>query len=148
MITQAATGQHTLARQDAERLWLRWLEMWNSDPAIAHQIIAPGYRLHLPGVETTIDPAGITDAASMEAWVSGFTGKFRDMRYETDFGPLVDGDRLVCRWYATAIYLGRTSWARDIPGNRVIFIGVDILRVAGGLITECWSQAKEALAIP
>jgi SnoaL-like domain len=133
----------TLATADADRIWNRWLDMWNEDPEIAHDIIGDTYRVHLPTAGATIDPAAITDAAAMAGWVRGFTGKFANLRYRTDFGPLVDGDRLVSRWYGTATYLGRTGWPRDVAGNPVTMVGVDILRIADGRIVECWTQGAE-----
>jgi hypothetical protein len=148
MTEHAIATPQALERPVAEHIWKRWLEMWNEDPTIAHEIIAPSYRVHLPGTEITIDPATVTDPTAMEAWVRGFTSRFRDLHYETDFGPLVDGDRLAVRWYATGFFLGRTGWARDIPGDPVIFIGVDILRIVDGRIVDCWTQAKETLSIP
>jgi hypothetical protein len=114
--------------------------MWNEDPSIAHEIIAEGYRVHLPTAGATIDPAAITGPAGMERWVSEFTGRFRDLRYRTDFGPLVDGDRLVCRWIGTAVFLGKTGWPLDVPGEPATMVGVDIQRVADGRIVECWTQ--------
>src|SRR5579859_6316953 len=105
-----------LHRQTAARVWQRWLDMWNEDPTIAREIIGDGYRVHLPTAGATIDPESITGPEGMEKWVSEFAGRFRDLRYRTDFGPLVDGDRLVCRWSGTAVFLGKTGWPFDVPG--------------------------------
>ncbi len=140
MTVRTELPERTLARGTAARLWARWLDMWNEDPDIAYEIIGAGYRVHLPTVAATIDPARIRDAAAMAGWVRGFTAKFAGLRYRTDFGPLVDGDRLVCRWYGTATYLGLTGWPGDVAGRPVTMVGVDVLRVADGRIVECWTQ--------
>ncbi|MCX5142748.1 MULTISPECIES: nuclear transport factor 2 family protein [unclassified Streptomyces] len=127
----------------AAEVWDGWLEMWNEDPQAAHKIIGAEYRLHLPTAGATIDPATIRDAASMADWVSGFTGKFDGLRYETDFGPVADGELAVCRWFGTATCLGRTGWPSDVPGKRITWVGVDILRIVDGLIVEAWTQGAE-----
>jgi hypothetical protein len=129
-----------LTRQSAAELWQRWLVMWNGQPQVAHDIIADEYVVHLPTAAATIDPADIRDAAGMASWVAGFRDKFDGLRYHTDVGPLVDGDKLICRWYATATFQGRTGWPGDGPGRPASMVGVDILRVRGGRIAECWTQ--------
>lgn len=138
------TAGAVLTRAEADRLWTQWLRMWNEDPRIAHEIIGTGYVVHLPTAGATIDPSTIRGAEDMAGWVTGFTGKFDNLRYHTDFGPLVDGDKLVVRWIGTATYLGRTGWPRDVAGRPVTMVGVDILRVADGRIVECWTQGAEA----
>jgi hypothetical protein len=114
--------------------------MWNEDPSVAGEIIGDGYRVHLPTVGATIDPAAITGAADMERWVREFTGRFDGLRYRTDFGPLIDGDTMVTRWIGTAVFLGKTGWPLDVPGTRVTMVGVDIHRIVDGKIAECWTQ--------
>ncbi|MFF0294311.1 nuclear transport factor 2 family protein [Kitasatospora sp. NPDC004614] len=143
VLDEATTGTVPLTRQEAERIWNGWLRMWNEDPSHARTIIAPTYRLHLPTVGATIDPADITDPAAMENWVRGFAGKFGELTYRTDVGPVVDGDLLVVRWYGTAICKGLTGWPRDVAGRPIRWVGVDILRVADGVITEAWTQGAE-----
>lgn len=133
-------GQPGLDRQTASRIWQRWLDMWNTDPSIAAEIIGQEYRVHLPTAGATIDPASITGPDGMQAWVSGFTARFENLRYRTDFGPLVDGDKLVCRWIGTAVWLGKTGWPMDVPGEPVTMVGVDIQRIRDGKIVECWTQ--------
>jgi hypothetical protein len=128
----------------ATRIWDRWLDMWNIDAEIAHEIIADEYRVHLPAAGATIDPSKIRSAAGMADWVRGFTGKFEGLRYSTDFGPLVDGDKLVCRWIGRAVYLGLTGFPGDVAGKPVTMVGVDILRIHDGRIVECWTQGAEA----
>jgi hypothetical protein len=129
-------------------VWDSWLEMWNTDPSVARKIIADGYRLHLPTVGATIDPSAIRDGAAMEEWVRGFSGKFESLHYETDLGPVVQGDLLVCRWFGTATCLGRTGWPSDVPGKRIRWVGVDILRMVDGLIVEAWTQGAETTEVP
>ncbi|GAA0459409.1 hypothetical protein Ade02nite_13400 [Paractinoplanes deccanensis] len=134
------TAPAELTHQAAAHLWRRWLTMWNGQPSVAHDIVGTPYTVHLPTAGATIDPSRIRDAAAMAEWVEGFRAKFEDLRYRTDFGPLVDGGKLVCRWYATAVYTGRTGWPGDVAGRPVTMVGVDILRVDGGRIAECWTQ--------
>jgi hypothetical protein len=137
-------AQPVLTRAAAEAIWGRWLAMWNEDPQIAHEIIADEYVVHLPAAGATIDPSQIRSAAAMADWVAGFTAKFDGLVYSTDFGPLVDGDRLVVRWYGDAVYRGLTGWPRDVAGSPVRMVGVDVLRIVDGRIVECWTQGAEA----
>ncbi|MGI5403152.1 nuclear transport factor 2 family protein [Streptomyces sp. CA-135486] len=129
--------------ETAAQLWDGWLEMWNVDPEAAHKIIGDTYRVHLPTTGATIDPSTIRDAAAMADWVRAFTGKFENLRYRTDLGPIVDGDLAVCRWYGTATCLGRTGWPSDVPGKQITWVGVDILRISQGRIIEAWTQGAE-----
>jgi hypothetical protein len=134
--------ERTALRQKTTALWDRWLAMWNENPEIAHEIIGPDYRVHLPTAGATIDPAQIRDAATMADWVRAFTGKFANLRYQTDFGPVSDGNLAVFRWSGTAICLGRTGWPMDVAEKPIIFVGVDILRIEDGRIVECWTQGS------
>jgi hypothetical protein len=143
MSAPTTTLASTDLRRTATDLWRGWLTMWNENPETAHAIIGERYRVHLPTAGATIDPADIRDAAGMAAWVRGFTGKFGNLCYETDFGPIVDGDLAVCRWFGTATCLGRTGWPSDVPGKRIRWVGVDILRIADGRIAEAWTQGAE-----
>ncbi|MFD4917503.1 nuclear transport factor 2 family protein [Streptomyces virginiae] len=133
----------TSRTRTAAELWDGWLEMWNEDPGAAHKIIAAEYRLHLPTTGATIDPDTIRDPGTMADWVAGFTGKFEGLRYETDLGPVVNGELAVCRWFGTATCLGRTGWPSDVPGKRITWVGVDILRIVDGWIVEAWTQGAE-----
>lgn len=128
-------------------LWARWLDMWNADPQIAHEILAPGYRVHLPSVGATQDTSAIHGPAGMAEWVSAFSGRFDGLRYRAQLGPFVDGDTLVCRWVGTATFAGRTPWPSDVPGSPVTWVGVDILRLEDGLIAEAWTQGAETTRI-
>lgn len=126
----------------ASNIWSKWLKMWNEDPGVAGEIIADDYRLHLPDLTSTIDPGSIRSGADMEGWVRDFSGKFQGLRYTTDFGPLMDGDRFSFRWIGEAHWTGATGWDIDTPGQPVLFVGVDIFTVKDGYITECWSQGS------
>lgn len=139
-----AAPQGSLTHAAAAAIWSRWLSMWNENPEIAHDIIAPVFRLHLPTFGATIDPSRIVRPGDMRDWVSGFSGKFEGLIYRTDFGPLVDGDKFACRWYGTGIYQGKTGFPGDVPGKHVTMVGVDILRIDDdGRIAECWTQGAE-----
>lgn len=134
----------TLDTDAAQSIWHKWLRMWNEDADVAHEIISTDtYALHLPDVGATIDPAKICGPAQMSEWVSGFSGKFQGLRYATELGPFVDtgARRFAFRWIGTATWTGATGWPHDVPGEDVLFVGVDIFQVDAELrITECWTQ--------
>ena len=145
--TSHRTSADRTGQAQAAAVWARWLDMWNVDPEIAHEIIGDGYRVHLPSAGATLDASTITDAAGMASWVRSFRGRFDGLRYRTDIGPLVDGDTFVCRWVGTATFLGRTGWPNDVPGRPVTWVGVDILRLVDGLIAEAWTQGAETTSV-
>ncbi|WP_425825719.1 hypothetical protein [Streptomyces fractus] len=134
----------TLNTAAAQAIWNKWLRMWNENSDVAHEIISPDrYLLHLPDVGATIDPSKISGPAQMSEWVSGFSGKFDGLRYATQLGPFVDPARrrFAFRWVGTGTWTGATGWPYDVPGEDVLFVGVDIFQVDESLqITECWSQ--------
>lgn len=127
-----------------EEIWDVWLEMWNEDPRAALKIVGDGFRVHLPSKQAVFDVSSIRDGAAMADWVAGFRGKFASLRYETDFGPIVDGEFAVWRWYGKAECEGRTGWASDVPGGTIHWVGVDILRIVDGTVREAWTQGVES----
>jgi hypothetical protein len=136
-----------MARTAAE-VWEIWLEMWNEDPKAALKIVGDDFRVHLPSKAAVFDTSGIRDGAALAEWVAGFRSKFASLRYETDFGPVQDGELAVWRWYGTAECLGRTGWPSDVPGGTIHWSGVDILRIVDGQVTEAWTQGVETDEVP
>ncbi|HET9656489.1 MAG TPA: nuclear transport factor 2 family protein [Kineosporiaceae bacterium] len=141
--SEGANASAPLSRAAAADIWDRWLRMWNVEPQTAAEIIGPGYRVHLPSVGATVDADAIRDAEGMARWVSSFREKFDGLHYRTERGPFVDGDTLICRWVGRAVFRGRTNWSSDVSGAPVTWVGVDILRIAGGRIVEAWTQGAE-----
>ena len=133
----------SLTQSAATAMWDGWLRMWNVDPRAAFEIIGQDYQVHLPSISATVDVDAIRDAAGMASWVSGFRDRFDGLHYRTNHGPFVDGDTVICRWVGTAVFRGRTGWHSDVPGASVMWVGVDILRIADGRIVEAWTQAAE-----
>lgn len=136
------TSVREVSVTEAEQVWTQWLSMWNEEPSVARRIVSTErFSLHLPDATATIDPSLIRGGIDLEDWVRSFSARFDNLRYQTDFGPLIDGDRFAFRWTGTARWTGRTGWPLDVPGSNVLFVGVDIFRLdAEGLIIECWSQ--------
>jgi len=119
-------------------LFDRWLMMWNDDPRVAREIIAPDLTTHLPKVG--MPPLGqVHDPVTMEAWVTAFRSSFESGTFRPLVGPLRVDNLLVCHWQFTGIWRGGHPPTATAPhGTPVEFRGVDMLRVHDGLVAEYW----------
>jgi hypothetical protein len=127
----------------AERVWQRWLDMWNGDPEIADEIIADGLQMWYNG-RSAIDASHINNPEMFKGWVKAFRTKFDDMTFSTHFGPLVAGDMVTVRWYLNAVYNGNSGFPDDVPGQPFTRAGVDIWRITDGRVQQCWSMSTAA----
>lgn len=112
-------------RKIAHELYERWVSMWNGNLQQADTIIGDGFKVHLtadamPPPETPCDPR------TVKLWVEKIR-RGRDMRYQIDVGPLVDGDTLCVYWRVTG----------SVSGAKFARVGIDILRIDNGRFVEC-----------
>jgi len=114
-------------------LWTRWTEMWNERPALARELVAPRFVLHLTLPEIT-PQAAITDPEAVERWVTAHRAKFQRLVFHTGCGPFVDTRAGVVAgpWYADTI----------IDGAPRPVCGMDTLAFRAGKITEYWTISK------
>src|ERR1043165_3503608 len=101
----------TVDHETATALWERWLVMWNGQPEVAHEIIAPGFQMWYNG-RSAIDASHITDGAAMA--------------FSPDCGPMVDGEMYSIRWFLNAKYNGSSGFPEDVPGEPFTRAGVDL----------------------
>lgn len=115
-------------------VWKRWTEMWNGKPALARELAAPRFVLHLPSAAPT-DERTITSPEEVERWVAGHLAKFEKAIYRYDAGPFVD----------TVAGVVAGPWTAELTaaGTTLRFCGMDTVAFREGKIVEYWTLAKE-----
>jgi len=131
-------------RKTGEHLWTRWTAMWNGNPALAEELIADGFWVHLT-VDTGMAPEQLRNGKSVSQWVAGFRARFERLVYSYSVRPLVDVEQgvVTCPWVVDGVYAGRTKSPADVAGQAFRKAGVDILRFHDGRITECWTLSND-----
>ena len=123
--TESADDAGALVRRYHERLWR------DGDTAAIGEFWDPAAVVHLTGYDSTAIDAVHADVSR---YFAAFT------RVETEIEDLlVDGDKVVLRWATAGDHVGPYG-AVAATGRRVTMRGVDVLRVRGGRIVECWSM--------
>ncbi len=127
------------APRHVQELVSRWLAMWNGDLALAGDLIAADFRVHLPRFGMPA-PELVHDPATMAWWIGMFRQSYApDAAFRCVLGPFAVGDHVISRFWFTGTWTGgRPAVAVAPPGTPVEFAGVDILRLDGGRIAEYW----------
>ena len=129
-----------MAPNGNKALYRRWFEdvVSGGELALADELLAPGYRLHFPGMPAPLDGDG------HKALVRQFRAAFPDWT-ETVEDVIAEGDRVVIRVTGHGTHEGEFQ---GVPptGRRVSASGVGIARMAGGRIAEAWA-AYDALGL-
>jgi steroid delta-isomerase-like uncharacterized protein len=103
------------------------------DLAAADELCATDFAWHVPGVPQ--GTAGVKQMATM------YRTAFPDLRL-THEDTVAAGDKVVIRWTVVGTHQGDFQ---GIPpsGRRISITGIDIFRVAGGKLTELWSNVDQ-----
>lgn len=121
-------------------MYRRWFdEVINErNLSLAEGLLAPGYRLHFPGLPEPLDAAG--HLRMLSTFLSGFS----DWQ-ETVEDVIAEDDRVAVRMTGRGTHDGDFQ---GIPatGRAVLVEGVGIGRVAGQQIVEAWA-AYDALGM-
>jgi hypothetical protein len=114
-------------------LWNRWTEMWNERPALALELVADRFVLHLT-LPDIVAQHTVTDPAAVERWVTAHRAKFQRLRFHTGCGPFVDvtAGIIAGPWYADTM----------IDGTPRPVCGMDTIAFRAGKITEYWTISK------
>jgi predicted ester cyclase/uncharacterized protein YndB with AHSA1/START domain len=121
-------------------VYRRWFEevVSGGDLALADELLAPGYRLHFPGMPGPLDGEG------HKALVEQFRAAFPDWE-ETVEDVVAEGDRVVIRVTGRGTHEGEFQGLAP-TGRRVSATGIGIGRMASGRIAEAWA-AYDALGL-
>jgi hypothetical protein len=114
-------------------LWTRWTQMWNDAPALALELVAPRFALHLTS-PSLADPATICDPAAVARWVAAHRARFDKLVFSTRVGPFVDTRAGVVAgpWIAETI----------VGGVATPVCGIDAIAFVAGKVTEYWTMSK------
>ena len=123
-----------------KHLYRRWFEdvVSGGDLPLADELLAPGYRLHFPGMPEPLD------REAHKGLVMMFRSAFPDW-VETVDEVIAEGDKVVIRVTGRGSHQGEFQ---GIPatGRQVTATGVGIARVEDGRIVEAWA-AYDALGL-
>jgi SnoaL-like polyketide cyclase len=137
-MTSSIAGYTPAVPDHTRRLFTQWLAMWNGDLAVAHEIIAPSLRVHLPVVGMP-PPEKINDPTTMADWIAMFRSSYSTGTFACELGPFAVGDFIIARFRFTGTWLGgRPALATADAGAEVNFAGADFLRLEDGRIAEYW----------
>jgi predicted ester cyclase len=121
----------------ARQLYQRWMEMWNDDLDAAGEIFADDCVTR-PAPTTTGEPPIYRGPAGMRRLVEEGRAIFDEVTFRTAGEPIVDGDRLACRWVGEGTYGGGMPGAAAAPGTPIAFHGIDVWRLEGSKVAEYW----------
>lgn len=115
-------------------LWAKWTEMWNGRPALARELVAERFTLHLP-LPSLLDPDTVTDPATVERWVTEHRARYERITFHYDTGPFVDT--------VAGIVAGPWSAEIVIDGRTRLVCGMDTIAFRSGKICEYWTLSKD-----
>ncbi|WP_306796195.1 ester cyclase [Nocardia sp. XZ_19_369] len=114
-----------------------WMSLWNGDYALAHQIVAPDFRLHAALLGGG-DGSAVHGPESLVDWIAQTRAAFTELVFSVEVGPIVERDHLALRWVAVGTYHAGFPGATAPSGTAVRFTGTDILRLTQDRIAEYW----------
>jgi predicted ester cyclase len=121
----------------AKQLYGRWMEMWNGDLDAAGEIFAVDCLAH-PAPTTTGEPPVYRGPDEMRHMVEQGRAIFSRVTFRALDAPIVEGDRLACRWVGEGTYDGGMPGATAQPGTPISFGGIDVWRIENGKVAEYW----------
>nr|WP_063810507.1 ester cyclase [Kibdelosporangium phytohabitans] len=107
-----------------------WVDIWNGDLSLIDIAVHEDFTSHTAPLAGG-PAADSTGRLGLSGWISASHAMVQDLAFTVQIGPLVDEPHITLRWYATGTHEGRP----------VGFHGIDILRVADGMIAEYWLSA-------
>src|SRR6266571_1230799 len=123
-----------MAHDDMNRLWDRWIDLWNGDLAEVENVVHPEFSLHRLPAPTS--PGHGQSREGLLAWINQTRFLFPDLQFTAEVGPIVDGDTVAGRWIAEGTYRGGIPGSTAPGGTRVSFHGNDIWRAEDGRVRE------------
>jgi len=132
-----AEEEGTMAVNGNKAIYRRWFEevVGTGDLALADELLAPGYRLHFPGVPRPLDADGHKSLVAM------FRAAFPDWAENVE-DVIGEDDRVVIRVTGSGHHRGAFQGIAP-TGAHVTATGVGIARIADGRIAEAWAAYDE-----
>ena len=92
-------------------------------------------------IHATLPEGKIHGPEGIQHFYGALHNAFPDLHFTIE-DQIAEGDRVVTRWTATGTHTGAFQ---GIPptGTRFKLSGIDIDRIAGGKVVECWPNADE-----
>lgn len=113
------------------------MEMWNGDLDAAEGIFASDCRAH-PAPMSADPPPIYHGPAEMRTFVEQGRAIFATVTFHAEDEPIVEDNRLACRWVAEGTYAGGVPGATLEPGSPLTFRGIDVWTIRDGKVTEYW----------
>ena len=123
--------------EHARRLYQRWMDMWNGDLDAAEEIFAPACVAH-PAPQDIGELPILRGPAEMRPFVEMGRAIFSSVAFRAEDEPIVEGDRLACRWVGEGVYAGGMPAATAEPGTSITFRGIDVWQLQDGKVVEYW----------
>ena len=123
--------------EHARRLYQRWMEMWNGDLDAADEIFADGCVTH-PAPQDTGETPLFRGPKEMRRFVEMGRAIFQEVEFRPEGEPIVEGNRLACRWVGEGSYAGGMPGATAEPGAAITFRGIDVWHLENGKVVEYW----------
>jgi steroid delta-isomerase-like uncharacterized protein len=119
-----------LVRRGVEKVWN------GGDPEVADEIVASDFIVHAKQPENEI-----RGRDGIKAHFKVLRSAFPDLHFTIE-DHIAEGDRVVTRWSAVGTHRG---YFQGIPptGKQVELTGIDIDRIVGDKIVECWMSQDE-----
>lgn len=117
-------------------LYHRWMDMWNGDLDAASEIFADDCVAH--PAPTTREPPVYRGPDQMRSLVEMGRAIFSEVTFRPLDEPIVEGNRLACRWVGVGTYGGGMPGATAAPGTPIAFGGIDLWRLENGKVAEYW----------
>ncbi|MEZ4573293.1 MAG: ester cyclase [Thermomicrobiales bacterium] len=112
-------------------------DVWNGhSPGTADEIVASDFVVHASAPE-----GEIRGRDGIKRHFAALRAAFPDLHFMID-DHIAEGDRVVTRWSAQGTHKG-TFQGIPPTGKQVTLTGIDIDRIAGGKIVECWMNLDE-----
>ncbi|WP_158624108.1 ester cyclase [Micromonospora sp. HM5-17] len=116
------------------RLWANWMALRNGDLSLVEEVVAPDLAVHLPLADG--NPVRLRGRAEFASWVSALHAAHPGLRFTVEVGPIIGPDLIAGRWTCVG-FLRPGGYG---PGPVDAVAGVDIIRIDGERIVECWSH--------
>lgn len=121
----------------ARKLYQRWMDMWNGELDAAEEIFAADCLAH-PAPQDTGEAPVYRGPDDMRRFVEQGRAIFDTLTFRAENAPIVEGDRLACRWVGEGTYAGGMPGATAEPGTPLVFRGIDVWQMEDGKVAEYW----------